>query len=247
MKYLSATICLLIFFICIVAPNSLAQDLTVTPNDTVKAGAAGSEVVFDISVRNNTAGDLAVYIVRTNNNLPSNWTTALCFDFCFASFVDSVATTSDFGSSPLTSGETRTVQLHVVTDSAVSGTAYVGLKIGSLRNPLQFTVVNLQASAPLTAVESDEVSEEQNRFYGNYPNPFGASGSTIKVELKETAPAGVVLYNPLGKAVKTIYDGVLEKGIHHIKFEADDIPSGIYFYRVTIGSSSFTAKTLLLK
>ena len=75
-----------------------AQDISFVPHDTLVYGAPGSEIVFEIDVTNLTASEQTVFIVRTENIMPAGWTSSLCFDLCFSSEVDSIATTSTYGS-----------------------------------------------------------------------------------------------------------------------------------------------------
>jgi len=85
----------------------------------------------------------------------------------------------------------------------------------------------------------------------NYPNPFNpvtviryalpARGSAITgfVELK--------VYNTAGELVKVLVNGEMPAGEHTVEFNASDLPSGIYFYRLDSGNTSLTRKMTLLK
>ena len=109
-KYLSIALMISLF---LVVGKSFAQDITFEPHDTILLDTLGAEIIFYIDVTNVSQTDQTVFVVRTIDELPANWTSALCFDLCFAPFIDSIATTIDFGSTPLTPGETREVSLHV--------------------------------------------------------------------------------------------------------------------------------------
>jgi len=85
----------------------------------------------------------------------------------------------------------------------------------------------------------------------NYPNPFNpvtviryalpARGSAITgfVELK--------VYSTAGELVKVLVNGEMPAGEHTVEFNATDLPSGIYFYRLESGGMRITRKMLLLK
>jgi len=86
-----------------------------------------------------------------------------------------------------------------------------------------------------------------------YPNPFNPKTS-FSLSVKESSQVTVVLYNGLGKAVKTIFEGRLNSGqSQSFTIDAGNLNSGMYLYRVqgTATSSSLqfdeTKRVMLLK
>ena len=57
----------------------------------------------------------------------------------------------------------------------------------------------------------------------------------------------IIIYDLVGKEIKTIVDEVMSSGMHHIEFFAGLLPSGIYFYRLQAGSFTETKKLVLLR
>jgi hypothetical protein len=86
----------------------------------------------------------------------------------------------------------------------------------------------------------------------NYPNPFNPS-TVIPVDIPLKTEAELVIYNILGKKVKTLYSGFLEPGRHGFQWDGRDtagnkVASGIYLYRFTTRTGiSLTKKMILLK
>jgi hypothetical protein len=86
----------------------------------------------------------------------------------------------------------------------------------------------------------------------NFPNPFNPSTS-IKFGLPEKSRVSLRIYNLLGKEVATLFDDIeKEAGYHAAIWEGKDrqgnaMPSGIYFYRLTIGNLVLTKKMTLIK
>jgi hypothetical protein len=85
----------------------------------------------------------------------------------------------------------------------------------------------------------------------NYPNPFNPA-TTIEYSLASAADINIIVYNILGQEVAELYDGHAEAGNYRVVWNAIDrhgkvVPSGIYFYKMTIGSKSISKKMLLLK
>lgn len=80
----------------------------------------------------------------------------------------------------------------------------------------------------------------------NFPNPFNPS-TTISFSMPVRARATLRIYNILGQEVEVLVDGQLEPGNHEILWDAENEPSGIYFYRLSYGSEVLTKKMALLK
>jgi len=95
----------------------------------------------------------------------------------------------------------------------------------------------------------NEVNKIINGDYlsANYPNPFVQS-TTIAYSLKESGPAALSVYNVFGRKVaELVKSGNHAKGIHYVKFEAADLPEGVYFYILRAGDYFETKKMLIIK
>ena len=79
----------------------------------------------------------------------------------------------------------------------------------------------------------------------NYPNPFRAS-TTIGVELPEATDVLLEVYNLLGQRIATVADGLYEAGSHTFSFDARDLPSGTYIYRIVTPESSVARRMVVL-
>jgi hypothetical protein len=80
----------------------------------------------------------------------------------------------------------------------------------------------------------------------NYPNPFNAR-TTIRFVLPEPQDVELTVYDLLGRRVETLKDVPLPAGVHNVRFDASDYPSGVYFARLQAGGISKSVKMLLLK
>ena len=80
----------------------------------------------------------------------------------------------------------------------------------------------------------------------NYPNPFNDQ-TEIKFTLTESQDVSLVVYDLLGREVQRLVDGYAEAGIHTYVFDASDLSSGIYFYRLQVEDAIKTNRMLLLK
>jgi hypothetical protein len=83
-------------------------------------------------------------------------------------------------------------------------------------------------------------------LYQNYPNPFNPA-TNIRYQLKENSFVTLKIYNLLGKEIATLVNENQKAGIYETTFKADNLPSGIYFYRIAAGDFSETKKMILIK
>jgi len=93
---------------------------------------------------------------------------------------------------------------------------------------------------------SDNTVPEEYSLMQNYPNPFNPS-TTIKYNLPVEGFVSIKVYDILGNEVSTLVNNNLPAGRYSVDFNASNLPSGVYIYRIQ--SNSFTAvkKLMLLK
>ncbi len=236
-----------------------AQSFTAVADTTSAQDTLNSEMVFNITVTNVSDNDLTLYVKRTVNNIPLDWTSSLCFNFCFSPDLDSIATTSDFGSRSLSAGESRELSLHIFPHSS-SGTGNVSLRIGDVNNFADSVVIDFTAIANPLGVEDENRSVFRFELNQNYPNPFykGSgenSTTTITYSVKGiTTTITLTVYDVLGRKVATLVNNKSvpnSGGNYSVQFNpnsADEqLPTGIYFYRLQAGKFSQTKKMILMK
>lgn len=80
----------------------------------------------------------------------------------------------------------------------------------------------------------------------NFPNPFNPSTS-FEYQIPEFSFVSIKIYDVLGKELRTLVDEEKSAGIYKISFDAGNLPSGVYFYRIQAGSFIDTKKMLLLR
>ena len=80
----------------------------------------------------------------------------------------------------------------------------------------------------------------------NYPNPFNPS-TQIRFSMNKAANVKLAVYDLLGREVATLVNRTMGAGSHQVSFMADDLPSGVYFYKLTSGESTKVRKMILMK
>ena len=80
----------------------------------------------------------------------------------------------------------------------------------------------------------------------NYPNPFNPT-TTIQFSITHSASTELTIYDLLGREVATLVNEMMTPGTYKVKWDANAVASGIYFYRLRSGEFSETKRMLLLK
>ena len=80
----------------------------------------------------------------------------------------------------------------------------------------------------------------------NYPNPFNCE-TLIEFNLNESSDISVVIYNLLGEKIDILLNEPLSSGFHSLRWDGSGKSTGIYFYRIVSGNSSFSGKMSVLK
>jgi len=105
-------------------------------------------------------------------------------------------------------------------------------------------------SAILKADKVTDVEDDSRissyRLEQNYPNPFNPV-TNINFELPSDGLVKLSVYNLLGEEVGTLINGVMDEGMHSIKFNATDLNSGIYFYKLESEGYAQIRKMVVIK
>ena len=101
-------------------------------------------------------------------------------------------------------------------------------------------------SNTVTGVNDKNVIAPRNYLYSNYPNPFNPS-TVIQYSLERPGDVKLVIYDILGKEVKTLVNGNQTSGNHYMTFNANGLPSGIYFYILKTANYTAAKKMMLVK
>ncbi|MGH7601620.1 MAG: T9SS type A sorting domain-containing protein, partial [bacterium] len=80
----------------------------------------------------------------------------------------------------------------------------------------------------------------------NYPNPFNPA-TTITFTLPKNTHVNLKVYNLLGREVAALINHKMPAGTHQVIWDAQNAPSGVYFYKMTAGTFSKISKMTLLR
>ena len=83
-------------------------------------------------------------------------------------------------------------------------------------------------------------------LYQNHPNPFNPR-TVVRYQLSVASGVRLVVYDILGREVAVLVNEKKAPGSYEVMFDADRFASGVYFYRLTIGSFAQTRKMILVR
>lgn len=107
----------------------------------------------------------------------------------------------------------------------------------------------VKAAAEFTTTAVASVRAETPKMYNlaqNYPNPFNPT-TKIQFSLPKSEHAALKVYNTLGQAVVTLFDGAATAGSHEFTFDGSRLASGVYFYALETAGTKIVKKMLLVK
>ena len=116
---------------------------------------------------------------------------------------------------------------------AASGPAY--------QNLTSYIVLGVEEN-----VYSDGVIPNKYELSQNYPNPFNPA-TKINFSLPQGSDIKLTVYNMLGQQIEVLANGFRNAGTYELTWDASNLASGVYIYRLETGSTVISKKMMLLK
>ena len=98
----------------------------------------------------------------------------------------------------------------------------------------------------LLSVDEPNITPRNYTLEQNYPNPFNPT-TTISFSLKVAGPVKLTIFDVLGQEVATLVDEYKPIGSHKVQWRANDMPSGVYYYKLEADGFSKAHKMVLIK
>jgi uncharacterized protein (TIGR02145 family) len=95
-------------------------------------------------------------------------------------------------------------------------------------------------------VEAEVAVPKNYELSQNFPNPFNPN-TVISYSLPLASNVRLIVYNSLGQTVKVLENGFKNAGTYSVNFNASELPTGTYFYKMEAGQFSQIKKMMLLK
>ncbi len=235
--------------ICFFFTGSLfAQSFEVHVADTVKSAEPGEEIPFSGFIVNLTDSTLEIIMTRLTNEIPADWSSALCFETCAPPWIDQLVGT-------VRSNDSLEFGIHFIT-SQTPGEGQAKLDI-SQRKVHSVQILFKASTSGNTGIADRQVERKEYHLLRNFPNPFNSETkirfytplSVKKVRLQVFALTGE-------KVLETTQD-IHTPGLHYLTFNAKnayggELANGIYIYRIDYFSDkglekSQTSRLVFLK
>ena len=129
------------------------------------------------------------------------------------------------------------LNIHTLTADN-NGYVYAGTDNGVWKRPLSEIVTSIKEIS--TAFPTEFLLSQ------NYPNPFNPS-TTFRCSIPTQSKVVIKVYDILGNEIATLMDEEKSIGTYELTWNAENLPSGVYFYQLKAGSNIETKKMLLLK
>ena len=123
----------------------------------------------------------------------------------------------------------------------------VSLTVFNFNVQNQITKQNYIDVQDATSLENDKPTKPNEVYLGqNYPNPFNAS-TTINYTLRNMDNVKLSVFDITGKLVKTLVNQTQNPGSYSVSFDASNLASGIYIYKLKSGSFEQSRRMILLR
>jgi hypothetical protein len=111
------------------------------------------------------------------------------------------------------------------------------------------TMYNIFVDTTLNPVSVGTIGSETPTEYSlrqNYPNPFNAE-TIISYAVKSQGNVSLKLYDMEGKEIASLFNGFRNAGNYSLKYNAANLPSGVYFYKLSVNGYSQTRRMVMTK
>lgn len=191
-------------------------------NDTVQIyGEAAKDKNFNrYNTNQGTGSDSVTYVIKCQPDKNYKITTEICYQSIKPELIDYLRTTN-----------LSEVDKFIEMYDKLPNLPYIMKRI---------------INDEISSVQYEKEIPSEYSLRQNYPNPFNPS-TIINYSIPSESMVTIKIYNVLGQEIKTLVNKTETSGNHQITFNAGDLPSGIYLYRIQTGNFTQTKKMILLK
>jgi hypothetical protein len=134
----------------------------------------------------------------------------------------------------------------VLTDNDMSTNTTYYYKVSAIDHAGNESEFSESISTTFTGIENKIEKPTEFSLSQNYPNPFNPVTS-IEYSLKKDCQVEISIYDINGKQVETLLKDNKSAGSHKVTWNADGIPTGVYFYKIHAGSFTDVKKCILIQ
>ena len=110
-------------------------------------------------------------------------------------------------------------------------------------NYYRLKILDIDGKFVYSNIINIDLKPNKNFIYQNFPNPF-SNFTDIKFEIAEKTSVKIIVYNAIGIQVAVLLNEIKEPGMYQVRWNAENVASGNYYYKVVIGENIITKKIL---
>jgi len=143
------------------------------------------------------------------------------------------------------SQEKKHVTHNFVMNNASDFSARIVFNVGNYEGDLYIDNVSLHEKV-VASLPTVNGSPNSYNLFNNYPNPFNPS-TTITYQIPKNSFVKLIVYNTLGQEVAKLVSEQQSHGKYSVQFDASNLPSGIYIYKLQAGDFIESKKMVMTK
>ncbi|MBL8008861.1 MAG: T9SS type A sorting domain-containing protein [Ignavibacteria bacterium] len=196
-------------------------------------------------IRNTSASTLNFRFARIVNNLPSGWSTQMCYDLCYAEFIDTISLPSDPPYSIAPNHSDTLFYIDFTCNGQGLGTSVV--RMYNTDNPSLYVQDTFKVQIGNVGINTISEMADSYSLSQNYPNPFNPV-TNINFSLSVTGNISLLVFDVLGNKLENLIDNQrMSSGSYNVTFDGSRYSSGIYYYTLITENFTDTKKMMLIK
>ena len=165
--------------------------------------------------------------------------------------LDSIANVKIAAATSFLTGSSDSTKIYMLQDAQFNLAFAEGDESGGVHNhDYTISLLNsaIEKSTNIVMGVNDDINfiAKEYILYQNYPNPFNPT-TMINYQIPQDGLVVLKIYNMLGEEVATLVNEHKDAGYYKVQFETNNLPSGIYLYKIQAGDFSEVKNMLLLK
>lgn len=232
-------------------PVSIPDEETALMSLEITEDIRVSDLDVTVNITHTWVGDLSLYLVSPQpDTVQLVFVGSQCLDLganmIDTRFDDQAALPFSSGTAPFTGSFRPYDSLATFFDVRAAGTWYLvvtdncSLDVGTIQN---FT---LHVQVGSLAADDHFIPNPSSLSLSNFPNPFNSS-TEFRFALTRSSRVELLIFDVTGRRVGTVINHFMTAGEHSVIFDARNLPSGIYFARLSAAGQSQSHKLLLLR
>jgi hypothetical protein len=201
-----------------------------------------SDLVSYGTLTNNNSGTHTYICKKYRLNVPTGWTVSYCFSLCYPPFIDS--TSEVLGNGP------HDFSMHFMDTNLVGphnpGTGYASMVVYDITNPSVKDSVVFGATGWPLGIKPISSTVSEFKLNQNYPNPFNPT-TKIVFSIPKSDFVDLRIYDILGREVAVLASGYVNAGEYEVEWDAKNLASGMYYYRLKTPDNVAVKKMTLVK